>query len=149
MSETERTELRMRIRTLERMRDESHRDRGRLVRAKSALQTEVDGLRRVVNRDATTGIGRIARERARHLTVHGWTAEHDDTHDLGELACAGASYALLHTPVADPTGIPHFWPWGPEDYKPSDDPIRNLEKAGALIAGEIDRLLRLKGRGPC
>ena len=31
------------------------------------------------------------------------------------------------------------WPWPPEFWKPSDDPVRNLVKAGALIAAEIDR----------
>jgi hypothetical protein len=34
------------------------------------------------------------------------------------------------------------WPWDENDWKPADDPVRNLEKAGALIAAEIDRLLR-------
>jgi hypothetical protein len=35
------------------------------------------------------------------------------------------------------------WPWEqPDWWKPSDNPIRNLEKAGALIAAEIDRLIR-------
>lgn len=34
------------------------------------------------------------------------------------------------------------WPWHSSWWKPSDDPIRNLVKAGALIAAEIDRLQR-------
>jgi hypothetical protein len=40
-----------------------------------------------------------------------------------------------------PRGPLHRWPWEPEGWKPSDDPIRNLVKAGSLIAAEIDRLL--------
>lgn len=32
------------------------------------------------------------------------------------------------------------WPWDMKWWKPSDDPIKNLVKAGALIAAEIDRL---------
>lgn len=32
-------------------------------------------------------------------------------------------------------------------WKPSRDPIRDLEKAGALIAAEIDRHLRARGEG--
>ena len=32
------------------------------------------------------------------------------------------------------------WPWDKKWWKPSDDPIKNLIKAGALIAAEIDRL---------
>lgn len=32
------------------------------------------------------------------------------------------------------------WPWDMKWWKPSKDPIKNLIKAGALIAAEIDRL---------
>ena len=39
---------------------------------------------------------------------------------------------------------PECWPWDHEWWKPSDDPVRNLVKAGALIAAEIDRLQRLR-----
>lgn len=35
------------------------------------------------------------------------------------------------------------WPFDASWWKPSNDPIRNLIKAGALIAAEIDRLQRL------
>jgi hypothetical protein len=35
---------------------------------------------------------------------------------------------------------PSDWPWEKSWWKPSADPIRNLVKAGALIAAEIDRL---------
>lgn len=34
------------------------------------------------------------------------------------------------------------WPWRDEDWKPSNDRVANLVKAGALIAAEIDRLQR-------
>ena len=37
---------------------------------------------------------------------------------------------------------PRAWPWHQGSFKPSADPIRNFEKAGALIAAEIDRRLR-------
>jgi hypothetical protein len=37
-----------------------------------------------------------------------------------------------------------FWPWNFKWWKPHpDNRIRDFEKAGALIAAEIDRLLRL------
>jgi hypothetical protein len=39
-------------------------------------------------------------------------------------------------------GAGRLWPWDPSWWKPSPDPIRNLVKAGALIAAEIDRLQR-------
>lgn len=38
------------------------------------------------------------------------------------------------------------WPWREESFKPSDDQIRNLTKAGALIAAEIDRLHAMRSR---
>jgi hypothetical protein len=42
---------------------------------------------------------------------------------------------------------PREWPWEPESWNPSMDAVRNLEKAGALIAAEIDRLTQNGGRG--
>lgn len=36
--------------------------------------------------------------------------------------------------------IPDQWPWSADWWKPSEDEFRNLEKAGALIAAEVDRL---------
>ncbi len=34
------------------------------------------------------------------------------------------------------------WPWEEVWFKPSPDQVRNLVKAGALIAAEIDRINR-------
>lgn len=87
-----------------------------------------------------TGIERIAAERQRQIEQEGWTPEHDATHRYGELIEAAECYTY-----AARTGIlhpPQGWPWEPSWWKPSADPIRNLEKAGALIAAEIDRLQR-------
>jgi hypothetical protein len=40
--------------------------------------------------------------------------------------------------------VPEEWPWFQERWKPTpDNRIRELVKAGALIAAEIDRMLRL------
>lgn len=44
--------------------------------------------------------------------------------------------------------IPKFWPWERKWWKPSQDQVRNLVKAAALIAAEIDRLQRLKKTKP-
>lgn len=87
----------------------------------------------------------IAAERQRQIDAEGWTPDHDDEHGGGELADAAFVYLWHVTTRAFPTpGQPPrlFWPWAPEWYKPSDDPVRNLVKAGALIAAEIDRLER-------
>lgn len=83
----------------------------------------------------TSGIGLITTERQRQMTAEGWTPEHDDAHDKRELVYAAIRYA-------SPMPTFHFWPWEEAWWKPSDDPIRNLVKAGALIAAEIDRLQR-------
>ena len=49
-------------------------------------------------------------------------------------------------PTADAAEVARFNALAEEWWKPSADPVRNLEKAGALIAAEIDRLLRQRGR---
>lgn len=101
------------------------------------------------------GAQRIARERVRQVEREGWSADHDDAHGRGELLDAAMCY-LVAAQAADfgPTcvtydggyrpgeGTPRDWPWHPDWWKPSEDPARNLEKAGALIAAEIDRRQR-------
>lgn len=92
-----------------------------------------------------TGVELIAKERQRQIEKEGWSADHDDTHAGGELAHAGAAYARAAAMQANGHAprIPHdLWPWGSEWWKASEDPVRNLVKAGALIAAEIDRLRR-------
>lgn len=83
-----------------------------------------------------TGVERIANERRRQLDVLGWNDEHDDEHVDEELAHAAAYYAI---PVTARSG--DMWPWR-SPPPPSGDRIHELEKAGALIAAEIDRLTR-------
>jgi len=72
-----------------------------------------------------TGIELIAEERQRQIEVEGWTKDHDIEHKTFELSAAAACYISKN--------ISKWW-------KPSNDPIKNLMKAGALIAAEIDRL---------
>jgi len=88
-------------------------------------------------RDRGVGAQRISGERKRQIEREGWSAEHDDEHKNGELRDAAACYLTLAT---------DRWPWSLADWKPSDAPIRNLVKAGALIAAEIDRLERKAAR---
>jgi len=91
-----------------------------------------------------SGIERIAAERKRQMSVKGWTPEHDDGHNNFELLEAAICYANEYY-HAHLDSVPSSWPWEPEAWKPSTDIIRNLEKAGALIAAEIDRLDRTNG----
>lgn len=90
-----------------------------------------------------SGIELIAEERQRQIEVEGWTPEHDDAHQYGELSKAAAVYALLGTDAETCEGDGSAWPWSPEWFKPSTR-LRDLVKAGALIAAEIDRGQRLE-----
>lgn len=85
-----------------------------------------------------TGTELIAEERARQISAEGWTPEHDDKHGMSELAMAAVCYA---TPAAHRGTT--YWPWSSRWWKPTpENRIRELAKAGALIAAEIDRLQR-------
>lgn len=98
-------------------------------------------------RDLPCGTELIAAERERQIAVEGWKAEHDDIHAGGEILNAALSYVMQADALAKgiktpPDFIPSFWPWGKAWWKPSEEPVVNLTKAGALIAAEIDRLKR-------
>lgn len=85
----------------------------------------------------------IVAERRRQIEAEGWTPDHDLDHKPGELATAGACYAMargthvLHGEVIH-APQPAAWRWAPQWWKPADR-RRNLVKAGALILAELDR----------
>lgn len=93
----------------------------------------------------------IRHERARQEREEGFDASHDDLHTNGELAQAAACYAW---PAPRPVAVKKAWPWELHWWKPVPSTfyegdeiaarIKELGKAGALIAAEIDRLIRLK-----
>lgn len=95
----------------------------------------------------------IAQERDRQLREwdggEDFGAKHDDEHDRAELLDAAVAYAVEYTQGAGPgmDAVNDWWPWARETFKPSGDPLRDLAKAGALIAAEIDRLQRQAERG--
>lgn len=97
---------------------------------------------------ATNGAGLIAAERRRQITEEGYTPEHDRHEAPNHLALAGAQYALpAHSRTLSMTreGVPAKWPWPEGFWKPTpDDRIRELVKAGALMAAAIDQLLAEK-----
>ncbi len=95
-----------------------------------------------------TAIELIAAERTRQIENEKWTAEHDDAHERGELLIAGLAYGTaaqhqgMHGKKADMDFVRDmFWPWNEDAWKPGDR-RRNLVKAAALIAAEIDRDIR-------
>lgn len=96
-----------------------------------------------------SGIELIAEERIRQIEVEGYTTDHDDSYESGQMAQAGACYAIAedYRKCTSEEQVkrepPKFWPWPDKYWKPSaDNRIKELAKAGALIAAEIDRLQR-------
>jgi hypothetical protein len=91
--------------------------------------------------ESMVGIERIAAEMKRQIEDEKWTEKHDDQWNENELAMAALRYVL---PDSHRFGylIDQYWLWDVNRYKPTpNNRIRELEKAGALMAAEIDRLL--------
>lgn len=87
-----------------------------------------------------SGIELIADERQRQIEVENRSAEHDSMYQNGELALAAVCYALPQA-ERNTNKYPEHWPWGIDYWKPCEnDRVRELVKAGALIAAEIERL---------
>ena len=104
-----------------------------------------------------TGIELIAEERRRQIDVEGYSEEHDAQHNVSEFISAANSYtesAIMYAlkeegAVNDAltNGIPYLkktFTWGYDAFKPTNC-LRDLVKAGALIAAAIDRLQAQKG----
>lgn len=103
-----------------------------------------------------TGIELIAEERKRQIEKEGYTLQDDVTKynkEIGtenHLVFAAVAYALpdkLSTKWQKDNIVhrSNFFPWDKEFWKPStDNRIKELQKAGALISAEIDRLLKIK-----
>lgn len=101
-----------------------------------------------------SGAALIANERVRQVLEEGYTTAHDTGHeaDLTTAAFAYLQYQAkqLRNPFAAPEqlGLDEHpidydcWPisWGRETWKPTGNPVRDLVKAGALIAAAIDSL---------
>lgn len=115
------------------------------------VPTESHGIR--------TGMTRISTERMRQGLVEGWSPDHDDEHTKGELATAASIYAMAAgmlltegttveavkaTIIEQPWRF--GWPWDASWLKLDGGPERCLEKAGALCASELDRLMRLNSQ---
>lgn len=104
-----------------------------------------------------TGIELIAEERQRQIEVEGYTVQHDLQHKASEFAYAIIAYAEAAKGGINcqELGITNknyismvkrdlgkdIFPWG--EFKTTTD-IRDLVKAGALIAALIDRLQEQK-----
>lgn len=98
---------------------------------------------------------RIVAERERQQTQEGFSPERDAGMPEGDFARAAICYAGQHAPLDDAfvetdqdigtawrgsslSDEPALWPWGHEWWKPKNHD-RDLVRAGALIAAELDR----------
>ncbi len=87
--------------------------------------------------EAKSGIELIADERTRQIKVEGYTAEHDAKDTYKALSLAAISYT--QTAIGNGNQGVVMWPWDYKYYKPTFG-VRDLVRAGALIAAAIDRL---------
>jgi hypothetical protein len=92
----------------------------------------------------TGGALMIAEERVRQINEEGYTADRDDSYVKGELARAAMAYA--YPGLNSKSALSKLWPknWDRMHFKPKDDAVENLVRAGALIAAEIDRVFRAR-----
>ena len=91
----------------------------------------------------------IKEERFKQIFSIGHTDKQDDNWPDGMLAGAAIAYTdvarcLLYGSQLHEIGPADEWEFDEKYWKPSEDPVRNLVKAGALIAAEIDKLNRKK-----
>ena len=102
-----------------------------------------------------SGTELIAIERKRQIEELGFDYTNDAFYANEELAKAGAWYSLptfdrikfelMQTKNPDKKSVINIWPWDRLYYKPSPESrIKELSKAGALIAAQIDYLLNIK-----
>lgn len=97
----------------------------------------------------TKAVADVLAERKRQVEMEGFTPEHDDRHNEGQIAYAAATYAAFGGDNDHDRHHGGFWkvtwPWGDEWWKPTDR-RRDLVKAAALILAEIERLDRAEAR---
>jgi hypothetical protein len=98
------------------------------------------------------GLARILAERRRHLGELEYAAERDDIYDQAQLWNAAhgylstiGSYDMGEAPAVIANDPPEYWPWAAEHWKPRGS-IEDLTRAGALIAAELTRRIRVKER---
>lgn len=93
-----------------------------------------------------TGEALILAERERQIAVEGHAPRQDDQYTEGQLCAAAECYEAAGDVIAmggEMRELPEAtWPWSSGWWKPSEDPVRNLVKAGALYRAEADRYLR-------
>jgi len=96
-----------------------------------------------IRRPLSPFVQAVVAERFRQIEQEGWSTEHDDAHQAGELSLAGAHYARYAG--SDKVDVPGSWPWADEWWKPAGF-RRDLVKACALILAEGEKFDRNRKR---
>lgn len=97
-----------------------------------------------IRRPLTPFMNAVLHECFRQRDAEGWTPEHDDKHNRGELARAGACY-ITHAGTESST-MPHEWPWNVDWWKPHGY-RRDMVRGVALSIAEGDRFDRMRKAG--
>lgn len=118
---------------------------------KAILQKQISF--KIENHHSLSGAEMITTERNRQISEEGYDNEYDSQYNQEELSFAAICYTMpkRFRPDGEDALQLMGWPWGDKYWKPGNytgigDPlykserIRELTKAGALIAAEIDRL---------
>ncbi len=90
----------------------------------------------------------VVAERQRQISAEGWTSEHDDQYNDGELANAALCYVMssfLEEVFTIKRKPDQLWPFDHKWWKPTT-PRRDLVKAAALILAEIERIDRASAK---
>lgn len=101
----------------------------------------------LLQKSRLNGADLIAAERLRQIKEEGCSSTIDDAYQDEELVDAAMIYAVSAMKVNLKVFFQQFWPKGWDKSwckKKTDHRITQLIKAGALLAAEIDRLLRVE-----
>lgn len=123
----------------------AHFMRHRIAAAMREAGTMLKATQRV-EQGGSAGVAAIFEERDRHTSALG----HSQVKDVGRAdELISAAQAFIDSAIYGPDGFhdrngpvaPPTWPWGEASWRPTDNPVPALAKAGALIAAAIDSLM--------
>lgn len=86
----------------------------------------------------SAGAEAIRKERSRQVMSEGYDMKHDERHEPEKFIQAAVAYLLSAVGNDEAAGE---WPFDAEFFKPKDK-IRDMERAGALIAAGLDLMYR-------
>lgn len=91
--------------------------------------------------DLSKAMSDVMAERDRQMNAEGFTAEHDDQYEDGQLERAAAAYALCDCRRIGRWFINDIWGWSSKWWKPRSH-RENLVRAAALLIAAIEKIDR-------